>query len=76
MIASILPKYIIVMMAVLLVLGSLSTIEAVRRDEIKALLIGAKFAETILRANMDPSAGCSIQCVYSCKSCTTCIAIV
>ena len=76
MIASNLPKYMVVMMVLLLVLGSHSTVEAVRRDEIKALLVGAKFAETILRANMDPCTACTVQCTYSCKSCTTCTTTV
>jgi hypothetical protein len=76
MIGSSVAKYLIVMMVVLLVMRSHSTVEAVRRDEIKALLDGAKFAETILRANMDPCTSCTIGCSHSCKSCTTCIATV
>lgn len=69
MIAATLPKYMVVMMVVLLVLGSHPMVEAVRRDEIKALLVGAKFAETILRTKMDSCAACTIGCVQSCKSC-------
>ena len=72
MFASTLPKNMIVMMVLLLVLGSHSTVEAIRRDEINALLVDAKFAETIPRANMDSCTACTIQCTYSCKSCTTC----
>ena len=70
MIASCLSKYMVTMMVILLVLGSHSTVEAVRRDEIKALVIGAKFAETILRANMNSCATCVVMCASSCKSCT------
>lgn len=76
MIASLLPKYMVVMLVMLLVLTNYSMVEAVRRDEIKGLLVGAKFAETIVRANMNACTACLVQCVFSCKSFTTCTGII
>lgn len=70
MIATILPKCMVVMMVLLLVLENHSMAEAIRRDEIKALLVGAKFAETMIRANTNSCTTCSIGCVYSCMGCT------
>ena len=74
MIAFNLPKCIAIMMVVLLALGSHSTVEAARRNEIKDLLSGANFAQTILRVKMEPCTSCkscAVDCTQGCKSCTT-----
>jgi hypothetical protein len=49
MIAFNFTKCMVIVMAVLLALGSDSTVEAVRRDEIKSLLDGAKMDSRMLR---------------------------
>ncbi|CAF0952329.1 unnamed protein product [Adineta steineri] len=72
-----LPKCMVIMMVLFLVLESHSTVEAVRRDEIKALLRGTKFAQNILRVKTDPLPPCTscdtctVDCSTGCKSCTT-----
>ena len=68
-----LSKSIVIVMIVLLALGSHSTVEAIRRDEIKGLIDGANFAEPILRAKMDSCTSCtscSVGCSQGCNSCT------
>lgn len=69
MVAINLSKCMVVVMVALLALGSHSTVEAVRRDEIKGLLAGATIAETSPGAKMDPCTQCAVQCTKGCKDC-------
>ncbi len=60
----------VVVMIVLLALGSHSTVEAIRRDEIKGLLAGAKIAETIRHTlKMDLCTQCEVSCDPNCRDC-------